>query len=206
MTNSFQPSTADLAGIIATLNNSSKWEFQGTTCSTKEYFDEFDADLTALSAEERSRNFDSATVEGSQYDKLTNVPARPCSFGHCLSGGTCVASSYADTEASMKPNYTASSCESLSQYSTLNPTPTNSVDQHVDDKALSSQNDSVEHQQQFALSDFPLHPRGSTPLESWLDTPQRHEQIAYNLSDPAADPIVHQKINKRAGRTISKSK
>lgn len=203
MSSLFKTSVTELTGITAAWSNSNEWDFQGITISTKHYSGDIDADLAAVSTE---ANLDHATVKGGQYKKTADVSARPSSFGHRLSGSTCVESSYADTEASMNPNYSAPSYESMLQYSTFVPTPTTSVDEHRDDKSFSGQNDLVEQQQQPVHSDFPICTSGPTPLDSWYDKPERHEQIAYKLSDPATDPMAQKEIKKTVGKKVQKRK
>lgn len=204
MMSSFQTSVSDLTGTTTPLNNLCEWEFQGRILYTKEYLGDFDADLSALPIQRDSLRIEPAAAYDDQHNKLINASSRSSSLGHRLYGSTCVASSYADTVASMKPNYTASSYEAKSQHSTFIPTPTTSVEQQEDYSSFSIQNDTVEHEQQSAYFQSPSHTSGPTPIDSWYEKPERHEELAYRLSDPMADPIVQKKIKKSAGQNVQK--
>ncbi|KAI9643300.1 hypothetical protein NHQ30_007918 [Ciborinia camelliae] len=205
MSSSFQTSVTDLTGINMASNTSDEWEFQGKIITTKQYLDDFDADLTAGLAEHGSTSPDYATIKNGQYNKPANASPRPSSFDHHSSDSICVASSYADTEASMRPNYIAPSDEWMSQYLTYITTPTTSIDENGDGN-VSSQNDSVQQHPQYAYSEFPTYISGPTPLDFWYDNPERHEEIAYSLSDPMVDPIAPKKIKKSADKKVQKRK
>ncbi|RAL61996.1 hypothetical protein DID88_002485 [Monilinia fructigena] len=202
---SFQTSVSDLTGITTPLKNLCKWEFQGRIIYTKEYLGDFDADISAIPIQRDPLCIESATVNDGQYNKSTISSSQSSSLGHRLNGSTCVASSYADTEASMKPNYTASSYKAISHQSPFIPTPTISVVQQGEYNSFSIQNDVVEHGLQSAYFEFPSYTSGPTPINSWYKKPERHEQIAYRLSDPMADPIVQKKMKKPAGQKCAET-
>lgn len=205
MSTSFQTSVTDLAGMTTASNNMSEWDFQGITISKEQYFGDIDADLAANSAEDCFPN-DSATVKGDLYNRTENVPAWPSSYGHRLSGSTCVSTSYADTEASMRPNYAALSYDSTTQYSNCIPTPTISIGQDENDYTSLSQNGSASMQQISAYAQFPTHSSGPTPLDSWYYKNERHEQIAFNLSIHAADSMTQKTIKKSTDKKVQKRK
>ncbi|KAB8293258.1 hypothetical protein EYC80_007589 [Monilinia laxa] len=196
----FQTLVSDLTGIITPLNNLCEWEFQGRIIYTKEHLGAFDADISAIPIQRDPLCIESATINDGQYNKLAIVSSRSSSLRHRLNSSTCVASLYADTEASMKPDYTASSYEAISQHSTFIPTPTTSVEQQGEYNTFSIQNDSVEHEPQSAYIECPSYTSGPTPIDSWYEKPERHEKIAYRLSDPTADPIAQKKMKKSAGQ------
>ncbi|TGO56618.1 hypothetical protein BCON_0075g00080 [Botryotinia convoluta] len=195
MSDSFQTSISNLAGINVPSNNSCEWIFQGDTISMNQYSGDIAEDLASDLVDAISTSCNFATAKSDQHNKFVNTSARPSSFGHRLSDGTCVASSYADTEASMRPHYTVPSSESMSQYSIFIPTPTTSVDYNGNNNIPTSQNDSVGLQHQSANSIFPTYTSGSTPLDTWVETPERHEQIALNMSDPTTHPATQEARN-----------
>ncbi|TGO29632.1 hypothetical protein BPAE_0013g00850 [Botrytis paeoniae] len=195
MSDSFQTSISDLTGINVPSNNSCEWIFQGDTISMNQYSGDIAEDLASDLVDEISTNCNFATAKSEQHNKFVNTSARPSSFDHRLSDSTCVASSYADTEAFMRPHYTVPSSESMSQSSIFIPTPTTSVDYNGDNNIPTSQNDSVGLQHQSAHSIFPTYISGSTPLDTWVETPERHEQIALNMSDLTTHPATQEARN-----------
>ncbi|TEY85113.1 hypothetical protein BOTCAL_0017g00260 [Botryotinia calthae] len=199
MSKSFHTSISDLTGITVPSKNSYEWIFQGDTISMSQYSGDIDEDLASDLVDELSTNCNFATAKIDQH-KIVNASARPFSFDRRLSDSTRAASSYADTEASMRPHYTVPSSESMSEYSIFIPTPTTSVDYNEDNNIPTSQNYSVELQHQSAYSIFPTCTSGPTPLDTWVKTPERHEQIACILSDPKTHPIIQKKGEKLAGK------
>ncbi|KAJ8063903.1 hypothetical protein OCU04_007753 [Sclerotinia nivalis] len=200
MSTSFQTSIDDLAGITASSNNLSEWNFRGITISAEQYSGDIDADLAALAAKDISDNTNPATVKADHCHKSAEGPARPFFFDRRLSASTCAANSYVATEASMRPNYTPPSFESMSQFSTYIHTPTTSVDEHGDDSVFPVQNGSVELQQPSLYSHFPAYASGPTPLESWYNGHERHELIAYKLSYPKSDSMARRELKKSDGK------
>ncbi|CAD6443084.1 3f341a1b-1a11-412a-9c7b-a3362d37ec56 [Sclerotinia trifoliorum] len=204
MSNSFQTSIDDLAGIAASFNNSSEWSFRGITISAEQYSGNIDADLAALPAKDIAGNADPAASKGNQCHKSADGPARPSFFGRCLSASTCAATSYVNAEASMKPNYAQPSFESMSQFSTYIHTPATSVDEHGDVSPV--QDDSVEMQQPSLYSRFPAYASGPTPLESWYNQHERHELIAYELSYHKRDSMAQKEFKESHGKEVQKLK
>lgn len=181
----------DLAGIHMVSNNSSEWDFRGVIISSEQYSSDFDADIAAVLVEDC---LTPATRRGGQHNSLESGPTSLPSFDHSLPDSTPVTRSYADTDGSIRPNYNASSGESRSQHSAFIPTPTTSASEEGNVYAL-GQSDSVEQQKQRSVyPEPPPHTCGSTALESWYSEPERHELIAYNLSEPSADPTPQKEL------------
>ncbi|KAF7928816.1 uncharacterized protein EAE97_009658 [Botrytis byssoidea] len=199
MSSSFQTSISDLAGIHVPSKNVCEWIFQGDTISMNQYFGDIAEDLAPDLVNELSTSCNFATVNIDQHKKIVNTSARS-SFDHRLSDSTCAASSYADTETSMRPQYTSPSSESISQSSIIILTPTTSVDDNGDNNIPVSQNDSIGLQHQSAYSSFPTYTSSSTPLHTWVGTPEVHEQMAFNLSDPKTHLATQKKGKKLAGK------
>ncbi|THV48038.1 hypothetical protein BGAL_0271g00040 [Botrytis galanthina] len=183
MSSSIQTSISDLAGIHVPSNNVCEWIFQGETISMNRYSGDIAEDLASDLVDELSTSCNFATAKSDQHNNFASTSARS-SFDHRQSDNTCVASSYADKATPMRPHYTVPSSESKSHSSILIPTPTTSVDYDGEKNIPTSQNDSVGLQHQSAHSIFPTYVGGSIPLNTWVETPERHEQIAFNLSDP----------------------
>ncbi|KAM0159799.1 hypothetical protein ACHAQE_004882 [Botrytis cinerea] len=200
MSKSFHTSISDLTGITVPSNNSCEWIFQGDTIFMSQYSGDIDEDLASDLVDELSTNRNFATAKIDQYKKIVNVSSRTSPFDRRLSDSTRAASSYADTEASMRAHYTVPSSESMSEYSIFIPTPSTSVNYNEDNNIPTSQNDSVELQYQPAYSIFPTYTGGLTPLDTWVETLERHEQIASSLSDPKTHPITQEKGKKLAGK------
>ncbi|KAF7920061.1 hypothetical protein EAE99_008182 [Botrytis elliptica] len=198
MSDSFQTSISDLTGINVPSNNSCEWIFQGDTISMNQYSGDIAEDLASDLVDELSTSCNFAAAKSDKHNKFVNTSAR-YSFDHHLPDSTCVVSSYADAETFMRPHYIVPSSESMSQSSIFIPTPTTSVDYNGDNNILTSQNDSVGLQHQFAHSIFPTNTNGSTPLDTWVETPERHEQIGLNMSDPTTHPAIQKKGKKIAG-------
>ncbi|TGO43239.1 hypothetical protein BHYA_0002g00430 [Botrytis hyacinthi] len=204
MLSSCQTSIPDLTGIHVPSNNVCEWIFQGDTISMNQYSSDIAEDLASDLVDEFSTSCNFATAKSDQHNNFVNTSARS-SFDHRLPESTCVASSYADTETSMRPQYTVSSSESISQSSIFIPTPTTSVDYNGDTNIPMSQSDSVGLQHQSAYSIFPTFTSGSTPLDTWVETPEIHEQMAFNLSDPTthlANTKGRQEISWQIGTKI----
>ncbi|TGO18658.1 hypothetical protein BTUL_0008g00390 [Botrytis tulipae] len=199
MSSSFQTSISDLTGIHVPSNNVCEWIFQGDTISMNQYSGDIAEDLAPDLVNELSTSCNFATAKIDQHKKTVNTSARS-SFDHRLSDSTCAASSYADTETSMRPHYTGPSSESMSQSSIFIPTPTTSVGYNGDNNIHTSQNDSIGLQHQSAYSIFPTYTSGSTPLDTWVETPEIHEQMAFNLSDPTTHLATQKKGKKLAGK------
>ncbi|KAF7876648.1 hypothetical protein EAF04_001733 [Stromatinia cepivora] len=207
MSTSFQTSIDDLSGITAPSKNLSEWNFRGITISAEQYSGDIDADLAALPAKHFPGNTKPAAVKAYRCYKSADgpAPAWPPSFDRRLSGST-TANSYVDAEASMRLNYTPPSFESMSQFSTYILTPTTSIDERGDDSVVQVQNDSIELQQPSLYSHFPAYASGSTPLESWYNEHERHELIAYKLSDPAIDSMAQREFKRSDGKKVQKRK
>ncbi|KAF7912471.1 uncharacterized protein EAF01_001492 [Botrytis porri] len=203
MSTSLQTSISDLTGITVPSNNSCEWIFHGDTISMNQYSGDIDEDLASdLVDGSTSCNF--ATAKSDRHSKFVNASARPSSFDYRLPDSICVASSHAHTEVFMRPHYTVPSSESTSQYSIFIPTPTTSVDYSRDNNIPTSQNDSVGLQDQSAYSVFPTYTSDSTPLDNWLETPERHEQIAFNILNSTTHPATQNKGKKLAGKCVQK--
>ncbi|KAF7943195.1 hypothetical protein EAE96_011131 [Botrytis aclada] len=200
MSSSFQTSIFDLTGINMPSNNSCEWIFQGDTISMNQYSCDIAEDLASDLVDEISTSSNFTTATSDQHNRFVNTSAPPFSLGHCLSDSAGVASSNADTDTSTRQHCTVPSSESMSQDSIFIRTPTTSVDYNGNNNIPTSQNDSVGLQHQSAHLIFPTYTSGSTPLNTWalntwVTTPERHEQIALNMSDPETHPATQEARN-----------
>ncbi|KAF5876450.1 uncharacterized protein Bfra_002855 [Botrytis fragariae] len=211
MSSSFQTSIFDLTGIDVPSNSSCEWIFQGDAISMNQYSGDIAEDLASDLADENPTSSNFAASNSGQHNNFVNTSARSSSFDHHLSDSTCVAGSYADAGTSMRLHYTVPSSESMSQSSIFIPTPTTSesmsqssifiptpttsVDYNGDNNIPTSQNDSVGLQHQSAYFIFPTCASDSTPFDTWVKTPERHEQIALKMSDPTTHPATQEARN-----------
>ncbi|KAM3072122.1 hypothetical protein ACMFMG_008583 [Clarireedia jacksonii] len=209
MSTSTQTSPFELTGISEMSTTQDSFEFQGETYPVENDYGNFEADCDGILLHEDLHKTDLPHRPKVGSDGLASLSHLTIQFaGPPTAGRYSLASSHADSNASIQMNRAYPTSASLSQVSGFLPTPSISEREFVN--YTSQPDDSVSSYKrchpQPSTSQFPTEISGPSILESWYTDPQRHEFNAYRLTKPAADLSKEKNSTKKSDKAAHRHK
>jgi len=164
--------------------NANDWQFAGNTYLEIHYEDNFEADISAIADSNDSGYFSSENVE-SHSDKITDNDKLKTSYPQ--SPGSLQGDSYSDdVAASAKANH-GSIYDGVQNENTATVEKGTSYNGQTLKSPKARLYDDFEELPLPTYSEFSDEFLSTAPtrLQTWVQTPERHESIAYRLEQPA---------------------